>query len=575
MKNLSILLISLTIFFYSCSSNDDDTTTPPNVVQTSDTEPTTPTQYTLTVTAGEGGTVSTQGGTYDEGTEVTITATPDEGYLFFGWEGLSSEGNEISLSLDSNQSLVALFIKLNYTIEEKEILIDPSVADGSYVENIAMMFNQVNIPSTFNYTFNNQHYLIVAGQVCGAGECDDVENKDGVAPMPTFLFKYETSTGWNFIKSFPEAKTWNIRQFEKKGNFIVMGDGNEIGSEGWNGNAFIGEIIQDDIIWNKINTDNTMSYQHDISLGDVNGDNLMDVIIAPLNGVFINQSGFFSLTDQYSFFDASGIVDKINAGEFTKFCDSSEDCLNNMGLACQIDDLDSDGVNEIIFSGFNTLIFKKEGEIYRFNSRLDATTLYPEMEDGRDPFGSTMIDIEDFNNDGVLDMIISRERGNMRSDEDFHSFDVWLGNGDSTFNPHSVVKVYDDLPSREFKLMDVNNDGFLDVVLKANFGYYTYDGLNTDSGNDWDIYFREPEPKGVILNELIYINNGSGIFNQYDSKNLYVDGIKPYQIFPYMRNNKLHFMGFSYNPNPNLTPNNIDYKDGGVPIIFYDIEMDL
>lgn len=77
------------------------------------------------------------------------------------------------------------------------------------------------------------------------------------------------------------------------------------------------------------------------------------------------------------------------------------------------------------------------------------------------------------------------------------------------------------------------------------------------------------------VKELIYINNGSGIFNQYDSKNLYVDGIKPYQIFPYMRNNKLHFMGFSYNPNPNLTPNNIDYKDGGVPIIFYDIEMDL
>ena len=55
MKNLSILLISLTIFIYSCSSNDDDTTTPPNVVQTPDPEPTTPTQYTLTITAGEGG----------------------------------------------------------------------------------------------------------------------------------------------------------------------------------------------------------------------------------------------------------------------------------------------------------------------------------------------------------------------------------------------------------------------------------------------------------------------------------------------------------------------------------------
>jgi hypothetical protein len=57
MKKLSFLFISLTIFIYSCSSNDDDTTTPPNVVQTPDTEPTTPTQYTLTVTAGEGGSV--------------------------------------------------------------------------------------------------------------------------------------------------------------------------------------------------------------------------------------------------------------------------------------------------------------------------------------------------------------------------------------------------------------------------------------------------------------------------------------------------------------------------------------
>ena len=34
----------------------------------------TTTQYTLTVSAGEGGSVSTEGGKYDEETEVTITA---------------------------------------------------------------------------------------------------------------------------------------------------------------------------------------------------------------------------------------------------------------------------------------------------------------------------------------------------------------------------------------------------------------------------------------------------------------------------------------------------------------------
>ena len=82
MKRLSfsfVLVIALSfIIVHSCSSEQDDTTAA-NVVQTQEPEPPAPTQYTLTVTAGEGGTVSTEGGTYDEGTEVTITATANVG----------------------------------------------------------------------------------------------------------------------------------------------------------------------------------------------------------------------------------------------------------------------------------------------------------------------------------------------------------------------------------------------------------------------------------------------------------------------------------------------------------------
>tara|TARA_B100000963_G_scaffold65939_1_gene54150 strand:- start:1063 stop:2958 length:1896 start_codon:yes stop_codon:yes gene_type:complete len=111
MKNLSILFISLTIFICGCSSNDDDTP-PPVLVKPVESKPSAPTQFTLTVTVGEGGSVSTEGGTYDEGTEVTITATPEESYEFVGWEGNDSESNSINVILNSNLTLSPIFRKI-------------------------------------------------------------------------------------------------------------------------------------------------------------------------------------------------------------------------------------------------------------------------------------------------------------------------------------------------------------------------------------------------------------------------------------------------------------------------------
>jgi len=106
-------ILTAFLILYSCSAEEEDTTPPPSVVK-----PTTPepepevTQYTLTVTAGEGGTVSTEGGTYDEGTEITITATPAEGYEFIGWEGSDSESNSLSITLNGNTTVQALFAQL-------------------------------------------------------------------------------------------------------------------------------------------------------------------------------------------------------------------------------------------------------------------------------------------------------------------------------------------------------------------------------------------------------------------------------------------------------------------------------
>ena len=100
-KFLLIPIFSLVLF--SCSP-EEETQAVTNTVQTitPEPEPETPepvvVQYTLTVTASEGGSV-TNGGTFDEGTSVTITATPNEGYEFIGWEGSDSNESSLSLSL--------------------------------------------------------------------------------------------------------------------------------------------------------------------------------------------------------------------------------------------------------------------------------------------------------------------------------------------------------------------------------------------------------------------------------------------------------------------------------------------
>ena len=115
MKRLSfsflIVIVLSFIIVHSCSTEEDDTIAP-NVVQTPEPEPPAPTQYSLTVTAGEGGTVSTEGGTYDEGTDVTITATPSEGYRFVQWttpDGSRWGSSSVNITVNGNQTYQALF----------------------------------------------------------------------------------------------------------------------------------------------------------------------------------------------------------------------------------------------------------------------------------------------------------------------------------------------------------------------------------------------------------------------------------------------------------------------------------
>jgi hypothetical protein len=148
---LTIITLSSIALIYSCSTEEEDTIPPPSVVATPEPEPPAPTQYTLTVTAGEGGTVSTEGGTFDEGTEVTVTGTPDEGYEFVRWEGSDSTENSLTITLDSNESLNAVFELIplyNLTVLSSEGG-TVSTSGGEYTEGI-----EIEIIATPNEGFS-------------------------------------------------------------------------------------------------------------------------------------------------------------------------------------------------------------------------------------------------------------------------------------------------------------------------------------------------------------------------------------------------------------------------------------
>ena len=73
------------------------------------------TSYTLNISSTSGGSVSSLGGTYDQGSEVSISASASPGYIFTGWSNGNSETN-ITVILNSDISLVANFEPYDYPL---------------------------------------------------------------------------------------------------------------------------------------------------------------------------------------------------------------------------------------------------------------------------------------------------------------------------------------------------------------------------------------------------------------------------------------------------------------------------
>ena len=103
-----LTFLSLTLLLTCAKEDSQAPNTPPSQIVR---------QYTLTVSAGDGGSVSTTGGSFASGTQVSITATPNSGYSFSGWSN-GSTANPLTVTLNSNTTVTANFqvIVNSYTL---------------------------------------------------------------------------------------------------------------------------------------------------------------------------------------------------------------------------------------------------------------------------------------------------------------------------------------------------------------------------------------------------------------------------------------------------------------------------
>ena len=244
---IPIYILFLTLVF-SCSTEEEDTTPPPTVQQpTPEPEPPAPTQYTLTVTASEGGTVSTEGGTYDEGTEVTVTATPDDGYEFIEWDGNDNQSNSFTVSINSNLTIQANFQIIqsneNYYSSGDIITIEPVV-----FYDRELIVNGIK--------------LIIAGDIGGQLAVPDFWIYKTARVFQLLLDKdaedIDSNSQLNMIKTLKGEIGWH--QGYSTGQRIARGGGNEYSPNFLDDNrnqsypgleAFEDALALDDMVWYK------------------------------------------------------------------------------------------------------------------------------------------------------------------------------------------------------------------------------------------------------------------------------------------------------------------------------------
>ena len=178
MKHFFKIILGFLLIVSCGGGGGDDPVTPP-VVTPPVTPPVPPvTTYSLSVSAGTGGSVSSSGGTYNSGESVTITATADSGYVFTSWSD-GSTNTSLTVTMDSDQTITASFELIVILEPGTPVLLSP-VDDEPCQDGTSINDSQSEVNFQWQETENTENYTLTVTNLVDNSELSfnsDVNNK--------------------------------------------------------------------------------------------------------------------------------------------------------------------------------------------------------------------------------------------------------------------------------------------------------------------------------------------------------------------------------------------------------------
>ena len=483
-KLLYPFAFALTAFLilYSCSA-DEDTTPPPQVQQpTPEPEPPAPTQYTLEVTAGEGGTVSSEGGTYDEGTEVTITATPAEGYVFVGWEGSDSTEASLTLNIEANISIEANFEKSIVIIQLDQLKISqPSIVgfnDNTYYHE------------TDQYIISKKGWLGMTPEESHNGGFYGNSSRPPGVFLQFYSQIFNPDLNGDGLEDIILSTSFSPHTIESTQTIIPFfslinnGDGTFKYSQEYFSESF--------------ERSNPGSYRSVVS--DLNGDGKDDFILGmrgkPVISVIdggtnsSSETPILAISNENGYYDNSQNLVGIYPGTISNENDwdsnNIADFVSDRGFA--LGDFDGDGDDDLFMT--EKILTNDGNGNFSISEKQLGDEFIPRLVDP--PYSNTYeAHSNDFNNDGFDDLLIVPDSGFIAR----NGGSAWIAmsNGTSNLSEWDKVMLPDPIYVNNAKLndiesTDINNDGFIDLIIATTRDNPYYIGksiqlLKNNSGN--------------------------------------------------------------------------------------------